>query len=126
MSRAPVSGGGAYGGRYGWRTGYYDGGNVTTYEYQEGTLIVDLVESPTMELVWRAMIVETLRDSPEKNAEMTNKGVATAFKTYPPGPKGNERIASVHTRSNRDLAVPLSLEITVTTTELHPSRQNRS
>ena len=75
--------GGAYGGRYGWRTGY-SGGEVTTYEYQEGTLIVDLVESPTMELVWRAMIVETLRDSPEKNAEMTNKGVATAFKNYPP------------------------------------------
>ena len=57
---------------------------MTTYEYQEGTLIVDLVESPKMELVWRAMIVETLRDSPGKNAEMTNKGVATAFKNYPP------------------------------------------
>ena len=74
------------GGRYGWRAGYY-GGNVTTYEYQEGTLIVDLVESSKKDLVWRAMIVETLRETPEKNAEMTNKGVATAFEHYPPAKK---------------------------------------
>jgi hypothetical protein len=74
------------GGRYGWRAGYY-GGNVTTYEYQEGTLIVDLVESSKKDLVWRAMIVETLRETPEKNAEMTNKGVATAFENYPPAKK---------------------------------------
>jgi hypothetical protein len=78
--------GGAYGGRYGWRTGYY-GGEVTTYEYQEGTLIVDLVESSKKELVWRAMIVGTLGNSPEKNAEMANKGVATAFENYPPAKK---------------------------------------
>jgi Domain of unknown function (DUF4136) len=73
-------------GRYGWRDGYY-GGNVTTYEYQEGTLIVDLVESSKKDLVWRAMIVETLRETLEKNAEVTNKGVATAFENYPPGKK---------------------------------------
>jgi hypothetical protein len=75
--------GGAYGGRYGWRTGYYSGG-VTTYEYQEGTLIVDLAESSKKELVWRATIVGTLRDTPEKNAEMVHMGVAKAFEDYPP------------------------------------------
>src|SRR6478609_5785801 len=51
---------GAYGGRYG--AGGY-GGDVTTYEYQEGTLIVDLVESSKKELVWRATIVGTLSGS---------------------------------------------------------------
>lgn len=76
---------GAYGGRYGWRTGYY--GGVTTYEYQEGTLIVDLAESSKKELVWRATIVGTLGDSPEANAEMANKGVAAAFENYPPAKK---------------------------------------
>ena len=77
---------GPYGGRYGWRAGYY-GGGVTTYEYQEGTLIVDLAESSKKELVWRATIVGTLKDSPEKNVEMANKGVAKAFENYPPAKK---------------------------------------
>jgi hypothetical protein len=75
--------GGAYGGRYGWRTGYY-GGGVTTYEYQEGTLIVDLVESSKKELAWRATIVGTLGANPEENLEVADKGVAKAFEAYPP------------------------------------------
>jgi uncharacterized protein DUF4136 len=74
---------GAYGGRYGWRTG----GGVTTYEYQEGTLIVDLAESSKKDLVWRATIVGTLGDSSEKNVEMANMGVAKAFEDYPPAKK---------------------------------------
>jgi len=74
---------GPYGGRYGRGPGYY-GGGVTTYEYEEGTLIVDLVESSKKELVWRATIVAILRDSQEKNFELVNKGVATAFESYPP------------------------------------------
>jgi len=80
-----------YRGRYGPGPGYrgYSGyyGGVTTYEYQEGTLIVDLVESSKKELVWRATIVETLRDNPEKNIEMTHEGITKAFKDYPPAKK---------------------------------------
>jgi hypothetical protein len=60
---------------------------VTTYEYQEGTLIVDLAESSKKELVWRATIVGTLGDSTEKNLEMVNKGVAKKFEDYPPAKK---------------------------------------
>jgi hypothetical protein len=60
---------------------------VTTYEYQEGTLIVDLAESSKNELVWRAKIVAILQDSPEENLEMVNKGVAKAFEGYPPAKK---------------------------------------
>ena len=76
--------GAPYGGIYGRGAGYYYGGGVTTYEYEEGTLIVDLVESSKKELVWRATIVAILRDSQEKNFELVNKGVATAFESYPP------------------------------------------
>ena len=51
---------------YGWRTGYsgYDVTTVTTYEYQEGTLIVDLAESSKKDLVWRGTIVGSLGNSP--------------------------------------------------------------
>jgi hypothetical protein len=54
-------------------------------KYQEATLIVNLAESSKKELVWRAVIRETVGDNLEKNFEMVNKGVAKAFKDYPPG-----------------------------------------
>ncbi len=60
---------------------------MTTYDYKEGTLIVDLAESSKKESVWRATIVETWQDTPEKNFEMANKGVAKAFENYPPANK---------------------------------------
>ena len=82
VESTPVAGGAYRGGRYGWGGGYY--GGVTTYEYQEGTLIVDLAESSKKELVWRATIVGTLQDSREENLEMANKGVIKAFEAYPP------------------------------------------
>ena len=72
--------GGAYGGRYGSGAGYSGG----TYEYREGTLIVDLAESSKKELVWRATIVAILRGSPEENLELADKGIASAFEAYPP------------------------------------------
>jgi hypothetical protein len=57
---------------------------VTTYEDHEGVLIVDLAESSKKELVWRAVIRAVMGDNLEKNFEMANKGVAEAFKDYPP------------------------------------------
>jgi len=77
-----MGGGPYYGGRYMWGAGYY--GGVTTYDYEEGTLIVDLAQSLKKELVWRATIVEILQDAPEKNVEVMNEGVAKAFEQYPP------------------------------------------
>lgn len=72
-----------YGGRYGRGPGPY-GGGVTTYEYEEGTLIVDLAESSKKELVWRARIVGIMAESTEQNTEMVKAGVAKAFENYPP------------------------------------------
>ena len=63
------------------RRGY---GVVTTYDYQEGTLIVDLVTPSKDELVWRGSIVSTLADSKEQNIEMVNRAIAKAFEDYPP------------------------------------------
>ena len=72
---------GPYGG-YGWGAGY--GGGVTTVDYKEGTLIVDLIEPTKKELVWRATIVGTLQDSTKENVELGNKAIAKAFESYPP------------------------------------------
>jgi hypothetical protein len=74
---------GAYGrrGGYGWGAGY---SGVTTYDYTEGTLIVDLVTPAKKELVWRGTVVGMLEDSKEKNIQMVNEGLAKAFEDYPP------------------------------------------
>jgi len=93
---------GLYGPGYGWGPGYYgrqveayeyhDGewdrvnsNRVTTYEERVGTLIVDLAASSKKELVWRSVIKAALGDNLEENFQMANKGVAKAFKAYPPG-----------------------------------------
>jgi hypothetical protein len=55
-----------------------------TREFQEATLIVNLAESSKKALVWRAVIRENVGDDLEKNFQMVNKGVAEAFKAYPP------------------------------------------
>jgi len=55
-----------------------------TREFQEATLVVNLAESSKKKLVWRAVIRENVGDDLEKNFQMVNKGVAKAFKDYPP------------------------------------------
>ena len=75
---------GPYGG-YGWGAGY--GGGVTTVEYKEGTLILDLIEPTKKQLVWRATIVGTLQESTKDNVELGNEAIAKAFQDYPPPTK---------------------------------------
>ena len=53
-------------------------------EYQEATLLVNLAESSKKKRVWQAVITETVGESLEKNFESVDKGVAKAFKDYPP------------------------------------------
>jgi hypothetical protein len=74
---------GAYGrrGGFGYGAGY---SGVTTYEYTEGTLIVDLVTPANNELVWRGTLVGTLADSKETNLQMAGKAIVKAFADYPP------------------------------------------
>ncbi|HSL04016.1 MAG TPA: DUF4136 domain-containing protein, partial [Nitrospiraceae bacterium] len=52
-------------------------------KYQEATLLVNLAESSKKQMVWQAVIRETVGGSLEKNFEMVNKGVAKAFENYP-------------------------------------------
>ena len=59
-------------------------GVIEADKYQEATLLVNLAESSKKKMVWQAVITETVGDSLEKNIEMVDKGVAKAFKDYPP------------------------------------------
>jgi len=61
---------------------------ITTPEtYTVGTLVVDLFDVRTMQLVWRGAGTETLSDKPEKDTQKLNKAVEKMFKDFPPKSK---------------------------------------
>jgi hypothetical protein len=59
-------------------------GMMDADKYQAATLVVNLAESSNKQRVWQAVITETVGESLEKNFESVDKGVAKAFKNYPP------------------------------------------
>jgi hypothetical protein len=80
-----------YGG-WGWR--YYPWGVTSfpygytprrTYTYTEGTLIIDIVDARTNQLVWRGSVAGTV-DSPANVGRQVEKAVRTIFKKYPVSP----------------------------------------
>jgi len=74
-----------FGGGWRWR-GFYGMGDATTTEqdYKEGTLVVDLYDGKTKQLIWRGSAEDTLSDKAAKNEKNLDKGVAKMFKKFPP------------------------------------------
>lgn len=70
---------------YGW-SGWNRRGptTVNTYEIETGTLIVDLLDAGSNELVWRGVATKTLSENPQKIAKLIKKVVAKMFKKFPP------------------------------------------
>jgi Domain of unknown function (DUF4136) len=71
----------------GWRWRGFGGfGESTTTEqdYKEGTLVVDMYDASTKQLIWRASAEDMLSDKAEKNEKNLDKGVAKMFKSFPP------------------------------------------
>jgi hypothetical protein len=68
-----------YGGGWAWDP-YYGSGfgssTSTVYEYDVGTLIVDIWDAKTKELVWRASATKTIPSKPEKQAKLIDDMVA--------------------------------------------------
>jgi hypothetical protein len=55
-------------------------------QYDEGTLLLDIVNPQTKKLIWRGTAVDTVQknDSPEKREERINKAVADMLQKFPP------------------------------------------
>jgi len=68
----------------GWRWGGFGDATTTTYNYQVGTLVVDLFDAKKKELVWRGSASDTLSNKSDKNIKNLDKGVEKMFKKYPP------------------------------------------
>ena len=80
-----------FGGGWGWRRfgggGFGDMGEATTTTdtYKVGTLVVDLYDLKTKQLLWRGSASDTLSNNSDKNTKNLDKGVDKMFKKFPPG-----------------------------------------
>jgi len=82
----------SYSGGLGYRgygRGYgYGGGMMAsthTYEYEEGTLVIDALNPKTKKIVWRAIGVKELNnlETPKERTEAVNKAVKKIMEKFP-------------------------------------------
>ncbi len=77
-----------FGGGWGWRRfggGGFGEATTTTETYKVGTLVVDLFDVKTKQLIWRGTSSDTLSNNSDKNIKNLDKGVDKMFKHFPPG-----------------------------------------
>jgi len=77
-----------------WGYGYgharwYGGGGLDVYEYDQGSLVVDIVDARTKQLVWRGTATGIVDPgaTPEDRTKKINKAVAKMFEDFPPPKK---------------------------------------
>jgi hypothetical protein len=76
------------GGGWGWRRfggGGFGEATTTTDTYTVGTVVVDLFDTKTKQLIWRGAASDTLSDNSDKNIKNLNESVDKMFKHFPPG-----------------------------------------
>lgn len=87
------NGGGYYGGyygygpRWGWGPGY-SSTRVSEYEYQEGTLVVDVFDAAEKRLIWESIGVGTIDENPSNREKNIPKAVEKIMEDYPVKPIG--------------------------------------
>jgi hypothetical protein len=70
----------------GWGWHYWGGGTAftTVAPYEVGTLVVDLFDVHTKQLIWRGVATDTLSEKPQKDTKKLEKAVDKLFKDFPP------------------------------------------
>ncbi|MCI0409812.1 MAG: DUF4136 domain-containing protein [Acidobacteria bacterium] len=80
-----------YGGYFGWGgwDGDFGGTSVNVVDVPTGTLMVDMVDSSSQQMVWRGIASGTLpsKTTEEKSEQRINKAVAKLLKKFPPPAK---------------------------------------
>jgi Domain of unknown function (DUF4136) len=64
---------------FGWGLG----GTASVENYTVGTLVVDLYDAKTRQMVWRGVATDSVSDKPQKNTERINKALEKMFAKYP-------------------------------------------
>jgi hypothetical protein len=74
-----------FGGGRRWRGfGGFGESTTTSDTYTVGTLVVDLFDAKTKNLVWRGVSSGMLSDKSDKNIKSLNRGVQKLFQHFPP------------------------------------------
>jgi hypothetical protein len=70
----------------GWRWHGWGGGMATTTveEVPVGTLVVDIYDTSTKQLIWRGLAHDQLSDKPDKDTKKLEKAVNKMFDKFPP------------------------------------------
>jgi len=65
---------------------YWGRGGFSVYQYEEGTLIIDLVDAESKNLVWRGVAKADVEvaTTPEKRDRLINGAVLKILKNFPP------------------------------------------
>ena len=79
-----------YGPQVGYWGGYWGPGGVSTYEYEEGSLILDFVDAKSKKMIWRGAAKAEVQniDTPDKSEKLINEVVQEILKNFPPKPQG--------------------------------------
>jgi hypothetical protein len=78
---------------YGYAPGWYSPGMTATvpqvYEYNEGTLVIDIVDPAARKLIWRGSAQAELNRNPstEEKKRKVDTAVEKIFQQFPPKPK---------------------------------------
>jgi hypothetical protein len=77
------------GGGWGWRG--FGGGmataNTSVSDYTEGTLVVDIFDAKTKQLIWRGTAADELKSKQQKRDKQVEKASEKLFKKFPPESK---------------------------------------
>ena len=72
-----------YGGGWGrWGGGGMGSTTSRSHNYTKGTLIFDVWDAKTKNMIYRGTITETVSDKPEKNEKKINKGMEKLFEQF--------------------------------------------
>jgi hypothetical protein len=75
------------GGGWGWRRfggGGFGEATTTTETYKVGTVVVDLFDTKSKQLIWRGSASDTLSNNSDKNIKNLDKSIEKMFQHFPP------------------------------------------
>jgi Domain of unknown function (DUF4136) len=68
----------------GWRFGSFGDSTTTIVNYRVGTLVVDMFDAKSKELLWRGSASGAVSNKSASNIKNLDKGVQKMFKNFPP------------------------------------------
>jgi hypothetical protein len=78
---------GGWGWGDGWGPGYRSGiATTTTTDQNIGTLVIDLFDGSSKQILWRGLATENLSSNDQKNTKQLDQDIAKMFKPFPPKP----------------------------------------